>query len=294
MNPIISGIQWLADPNRSLEGYGQLKVLACALGISPQECLAIPNDRRLCYRPFTIKKKSGGERRILAPSERLKKLQRALLDSVLLAVEPHWSAMAFRKGYCVANHAQLHAHQQILLTADLRDFFSSTDASRVRKLFQTYEWTGVALKVLMRLTTFQGALPQGAPTSPKLSNLVNYELDSRLYELASMHGGLYSRYSDDLAFSWAIDEVPPRFAASATGILESYGYEIQTDKGWRLQRCADGAELPGIVIDAAGLRPADQILKRMRAIKRRWFKTETQRRQLDGYRGYAKMLRLKR
>ena len=266
-------------------------MLANALRISLEECLAIPRDPRLRYRPFTIKKKTGGRRKILAPTTPLKNMQRLLLDEFLSHLDLHPAAMAFRKGYSVASHAQVHANQQIILTVDLRDFFSSTSTARVRKLFHSLSWRGESLRILTRLTTFEDGLPQGAPTSPAISNLVNYTLDAKLQELAAMSGGLYSRYCDDLAFSWNADSVAESFVSSVTGVLDSYGYEIQSEKGWRLQRCADGANLPGVVIQGNRLRPTDHFQKKLNSLKRRWFKSDTESRRLAGYLGYARMLR---
>lgn len=295
MNPVISAIQWLVDPDRSAGAdRDQLLWLAETLGISLSECLAIPKDPGLRYRAFTIKKKSGGRRKILAPSGRLKKLQRALLDNVLGQLPTHWAAMAFRKGMSVVDHAQMHAHQQVIVTVDLRDFFGCTTSKRVASFFADQGYSGQTLKILTRLTTFEGSLPQGAPTSPALSNVVNYQLDARLHELAILGGGIYSRYCDDLAFSWSDEHIPVSFSASVMGILDSFGYQVQEEKGWRVQRIADGVSMPGIVIKGNRLRPADDIQQRIRAMKRRWYLSPAELRRAQGYLGYVRMLRRRR
>lgn len=80
----------------------------------------------------------------------------------------------------------------IVLKMDLRDFFSRTTLDRVRAYFVKIGWGGDAADLLVRLTTYQQGLPQGAPTSPRLSNLVNYGLDSRLFALGLTLGAMYT------------------------------------------------------------------------------------------------------
>lgn len=89
---------------------------------------------------------------------------------------------------------------------DLVDFFLSTRAGRVRKWFRRLGYDREASRLLARLTTHEGGLPTGAPTSPRLSTLVNRKLDVRLARVAEYHGAVYTRYADDLTFSFAIDD----------------------------------------------------------------------------------------
>ncbi len=269
-----------------------LTKLAALLDLPIEEVMSVTTNPRLSYRPFTIRKRGGGKRRISAPSSALKKLQRRLLHRYLVEQPIHEAAMAFRAGYSIATHARRHLGQAIVLTVDLADFFPATAAHRVRGWFREMGWGGDALQILMRLCVYHGGLPQGAPTSPALSNLVNQPLDEGLSELAGRHGARYSRYSDDLAFSWPTDSEPSAFRQQVGDKLGRFGYHIQPSKGWRLQRANQRPEITGLVLDGRRLRLSHRILRRIRQLQSRWFSRDAaQRQQLEGYRGLRKMLR---
>ena len=117
-----------------------------------------------------------------------------------------WIAIAV--GFLIAT-IKLHGavrKDALIATVDLRDFFESTRAARVRRCFVEHGWRDESLQALMRLCVFRDGLPQGAPTSPRLSNLVNYRLDRRIAAMAKKLGALYTRYADDITLSFRKDE----------------------------------------------------------------------------------------
>lgn len=279
----------------SFDTDAQISQLAELLELSTEEALHVPCDPRLSYQPFTVRKRGGGRRSIVAPSGRLKLLQRRLLRQYLALQPVHDAATAFRPGRSVATHAERHLGQAIVLTVDLADFFPSTAARRLRQWFREAGWNDPALRILMRLCVYRGGLPQGAPTSPALSNLVNVELDARLSELASLHGARYSRYCDDLAFSCGTVDEPPAFRRQVEDILGRAAYRIQPAKGWRLQHAEHRPQITGIVLDGSRLRWSQRILGRFRRLKSSWFTCDaTVSQQIQGYIGLRKMLRRKR
>lgn len=154
------------------------------------------------YREFTIPKRSGGRRRILAPKPELKTLQRRILRRLLGRLKVHSAAMGFQRGRSIVTNARAHQGQAVVLRFDVQDFFPSTAANRVRQYFRRIGWNRPATELLMRLCTRENGLPQGAPTSPRLSNLVNYRLDARLSGMATALGGVYTRYADDITISF--------------------------------------------------------------------------------------------
>jgi hypothetical protein len=225
--------------------------------------------RRYHYRPLTRPKPDGRERRILAPSPALAGLQRRFLDAYLVDQEVHPSATAFRRGGSTLAHALPHARNRLIATVDLRDFFESTRGGRVARWFSEQHWGRETTRILMRLCVFRDGLPQGAPTSPCLSNLVNRRLDERLVVLARRSGGVYTRYSDDLAFSWPDERLPGGFTASVEDVLGGAGYEIQPLKGWRVGATRDGFDLVGLTLAGDGRLRAPRSL-RWRARRLRW------------------------
>src|SRR5262245_23667232 len=111
---------------------------------------------------------------------------------------------------------------------DLKNFFESTHTTRVEAYFQSIGWDARASRELIRICTYGNGLPQGAPTSPRLSNLVNYHLDKRLEGLAQKHYATYTRYADDLTFSFSVDD-PSRVRVvirATKAILATVGYKL--------------------------------------------------------------------
>jgi retron-type reverse transcriptase len=157
------------------------------------------------YREFTIPKRSGGKRRIHAPTPELKTLQRRILRRLLARLKTHPAATGFERGESFVTNARRHVGRAVVLRFDVQDFFPSTSARRVEKYFRAIGWNREAARLLSGLCTWEGALPQGAPTSPRLSNLLNYRLDARLSGLAARSEAIYTRYADDLTFSFRED-----------------------------------------------------------------------------------------
>jgi hypothetical protein len=269
--------------------------LSAILGIAPQELSTVRLGRQYHYNPFSIPKRDGRERVILAPTPALKALQRRLLRRYLARLPLHHAATAFRSGGSVVANARRHAGQAVVATVDIADFFPSTSANRVRRFFLAHGWRGEALSALMRLCVYRGGLPQGAPTSPCLSNLVNVELDEALEALARRSGGTYTRYGDDLTFSWPTEHAAKasQVEASVRKHLLQAGYRVQPRKGWQVWRVAAEPEVNGVVLARdGGLRAPARIhrqVRRLRRLRRRWrWRTdEVTRARLLGYEGYV-------
>ena len=167
------------------------------------------------YAAFAVPKRSGGYRVIYAPKTRLKAVQQWIRREILDRVPTTPVAHGFVRGRSILTNAQPHGHAAIVLKLDLQDFFPSITFRRVRGVFQQLGYgrdvaTDLALLCTVppspRVQQFLGnirhrMLPQGAPTSPALSNLVCRRLDGRLAGLARKFGCAYSRYADDLTFS---------------------------------------------------------------------------------------------
>jgi RNA-directed DNA polymerase len=248
--------------------------------------------RHYHYRPTVLVKPDGRERRILAPSVELKALQKTLLKNYLRKLPVHPAATAFRYRASIVSNARKHLNQALVLTVDLTDFFESTSADRVRAFFVEEGWHGESLDTLMRLCVYRNGLPQGAPTSPCLSNLVNFEMDQTLADLAQLSGARYTRYGDDLTFSWRTANVPGDFIACATDIFERYGYEVQLRKGWKVQRAESHPKITGVVL-GRGSRLQAAANARWQVLKLRWqwwWRRDKQTEaRLRGYEGFLKM-----
>jgi len=204
--------------------------LAAFLGIDVRTMDALADARRLSrfaphermrhYRYRIVPKPNGGERVIEIPKRRLKGVQRDILARVLADVPPHGCAIGFRRGRSVVDFARPHARRDVVVRVDLSSFFQNVSARRVDAIFRAIGYPEAVARTLTGLTTHAVPrdvsaalgfddrmrlavphLPQGAPTSPMLANLVAYGLDVRLDALARKLGATYTRYADDLVFS---------------------------------------------------------------------------------------------
>jgi hypothetical protein len=280
----------------SLASYPQLVRLAEILQMPVVEAANFKLDRRYHYRPFSIPKRNGGQRQILAPSPALKELQRKLLRNYLQKLAPPAfviaPATAFVHGASTLRNAQQHAGQKWIATVDIADFFGSISADRVRAYFLRKGWRGPALRVLMRLCVYRGSLPQGAPTSPALSNLVNEDLDWALMHLADKASARYTRYGDDLTFSWSAAVVPSNFERTVTSVLNFHGYTVQPNKAWCLYPRLAEPQVTGLVLGRDGRVRVPSKIRRCA----RWLRLcalfkrsdDNLRAQIEGYASYIR------
>ncbi len=188
--------------------------------------LANRNER--FYSEFVVAKKSGGSRKIVAPDDELKDLQKKIAVLILNKVDLHEACTGYRAGKSIVDNAQPHVGQHFVLNMDLKDFFPSISANRVAGLFQSLGWTRPVATLLARLTTYKGALPQGAPTSPAIANLLCRRLDTRLNNFSRVRGWQYTRYCDDLTISGAGS--PDSDMLTIYSIIESEGFSVNLDK----------------------------------------------------------------
>lgn len=192
--------------------------------------LVARNTGQPAYRTFRISKRSGGSRVISVPGPQLKEVQTWLTQHVLSKVKPHIASHAFSPGSSIADCARQHAGARWLVKIDIADFFGSVTEIQVFHVFQRLGYSDLVSFELARLCTtvpfssakhsmkswqarfprrrihfysetLMGRLPQGAPTSPMLANLVMHDADEELQNLADSNGLVYTRYSDDITFS---------------------------------------------------------------------------------------------
>jgi RNA-directed DNA polymerase len=221
--------------------------LARRLGLNEAELRTLSP----AYRPFQIPKRSGGRRTIYEPEEALKRVQRLILRRLLKKLRSHAAAHGFERGRSIVTAALPHARRAVVLRMDVQDFFASTKAARIESYFRNIGWGAEAAALLARLCTHAGGLPQGAPTSPRLSNLVNFRLDARLNALARRSGAVYTRYADDMTFSFDADtrESITSVIRTTKKVLGEEGYRLHTDKKLRVLRRHTRQMVAGLVVN---------------------------------------------
>ena len=171
-----------------------------------------PDETR--YHEFEIPKRTGGMRQISAPRGLVRDCQDRLLPVLQAIYEGHPSAHGFIAGRSVVSNASTHTGRHWVLNVDLADFFPSINFGRVRGLFMAppFSMGPKAAAVMAQICTHRNGLPQGAPTSPVLSNFIAAALDRRLTRLARDQKCDYSRYADDITFSTDQAQFPPALA----------------------------------------------------------------------------------
>ncbi|ONF95863.1 reverse transcriptase family protein [Sphingomonas jeddahensis] len=162
------------------------------------------------YRLFEVRKRSGGIRLISAPRTFLKVVQWWVLDTILENSSDLPFVYGFSRGRSFIDNAKAHQGCNHLLNVDVKDFFPSLSHSKVRDVFCALGYSYKVSNFMADLCTLDGALPQGAPTSPKISNMILAECDIHLRNLAQSHGATYTRYADDLTFS-SYSRIPDSF-----------------------------------------------------------------------------------
>lgn len=244
------------------------------------------------YHSWKVPKRHGGERTITAPMPKLKALQRWALHEYFEKLPVHAAAHGFLPGRSVVTNARVHLGADVLVKLDVQDFFPTVTWRRVKGLLRkagVAEPVATLLALLCteaprQLVDFRGqtlhvatgprCLPQGAPTSPAITNALCLRLDRRLAALAASLGCRYTRYADDLTFSFVKTAARPRLAVGALvetvrRALQSEGFRLNAGKTQVLRRGA-AQRVTGLTINPAGegvapVRVSREVLRQLRA-----------------------------
>ncbi len=225
-------------------------------------------------------------RLIESPKPHLRGLQHRILHQILDHVPPHPAAHGFRQGRSTKTFVEPHVNRDVVCRIDLRNFFAQIRRPRVTALFRTLGYPESVAQALAALSTnavpddvFESALsamsleaiseirrtfstphlPQGAPTSPGLANLIAYRLDCRLAGLARAAGGNYTRYADDLVFSGShnLARSWPRLKTLLLAIVLDEGFSIRERKT-KVMLHAGRQQVAGLVINEAVHLPREE------------------------------------
>ena len=182
--------------------YREAASLARDLGVDLQTLYALSNSLPAHYRSVEIPKAGGGFRRLTVPDEALKRVQRAILNNLLVYMPLSPYATAYRCGGGAVRNAARHVGQSQVLRLDIRHFFDSVRYSAVKDAVFPPEIFSEPLRVLLTmLCYYRDALPQGAPTSPAIVNILLRDFDLRVGGWCRKRDIVYTRYCDDLTFS---------------------------------------------------------------------------------------------
>ncbi|SUN09021.1 RNA-directed DNA polymerase from retron ec67 [Streptococcus agalactiae] len=258
------------------------------------------------YYSFTIPKKSGGVREINAPKDELKFVQRKLAEILwddyveMLKVNSKNKdfkipsiSHGFEKEKSIITNAKQHRNKRFVLNLDLDNFFDSFNFGRVRGFFikdKDFGTTPEIATVIAQITCYQGKLPQGAPSSPIITNLIARILDYRIVKIAKKYRFTYTRYADDLTFSTNRELYSNKlksrkelenFLEEIKIKVEASGFSIN-EKKTRLSDQSQRQEVTGIVVNKK-LNVKREYFKNTKAMAFKLYKDE--KFEIDGKEG---------
>ncbi len=235
-----------------------LNDLASLLGVKSSSlrhyCHAKP------YRTFLLAKKAGGYRAISAPTGALKTIQRRLAAILLEVYGTRAPVHGFALDRSIKTNAASHVGRQYVFNLDLENFFPSIHYGRVQGMFTSkpYSLPQPVAKAIAQIVCHSGSLPQGAPTSPIISNMICGGMDAKLKLLARQHQCRYTRYADDLTFSFNGDNFPADISTPAgTGWLpgpeleatiKAEGFSINSSKN-KMRRAGSRQVVTGLIVN---------------------------------------------
>ncbi|MCU0671888.1 MAG: reverse transcriptase family protein [Myxococcota bacterium] len=263
--------------NERLEAFG-LPVIVTPEQLAAHLGVTVPRLRWLAfhqeaaqtthYVQFEVPKRTGGTRVLAAPKADIAAAQTTILETILAKLPLDEAAHGFVTGRSTVTNARPHQGRDLVINLDLSDFFPSVTFPRVRGVFRSFGYSPAIATILALLCTesprrpltYDGrsyevavgprALPQGACTSPALSNLVARKLDRRLRGLATKHGLTYTRYADDLTFSATAEKRSElgMMLARMRHVIEDEGFALNPKKV-RVQRKGGRQTVTGIVVN---------------------------------------------
>ena len=235
--------------------YRELSSLERDLGISAKTLYAVSNNISKHYRKTKLPKKSGGYRNLSVPDEILKAIQKQIADVLLIHMPVSRYAKAYRFGSSTLRNAKHHVGKQVVLKLDIFHFFDSIRYSTVKDKAFPAEIYAEPLRILLTMLCYhKDALPQGAPSSPAITNIILYELDEQIGQWCRERGIAYTRYCDDMTFSG--DFEPAEVIQFVRLELKKMGFLLNEQKT-RIQRPGQQQTVTGIVVNEKLSIPAD-------------------------------------
>lgn len=269
LNDAVSNLDELQK--KALPVFENETQLANAIGISLKELSFLSYSRKVStvshYQKFLLPKKSGGKRLISAPMPRLKKLQHWVLQNILYKIQVHGQANGFVPGKSIVTNATPHVGKGTVVNTDVKDFFPSISLKRVKGLFAKLGYSNKVATILALICTESATdevmldgkkyfvqkgdrvLPQGAPTSPAITNILCFRLDKRISGVAKKFNCDYTRYADDITLSGTLhNNDATKVVWHIKKILSEEGFTIHPEK-IRVMQKSQRQEVTGIVVN---------------------------------------------
>ena len=228
-----------------------IKHLAILLDVELKILRTMINHPQSFYYEYSIPKRSGGCRHIASPYPVMLRVQRWINKNILLKISVHEAAKGFIKGFSIVDNAEPHVGNSVVFKTDIKDFFPSVTINRVRMIFKRLGYRKKVAFALASLCCLNGVLPQGAATSPIISNIILKRLDARISGMAKKFGLIYTRYADDLTLSGT--SFPVRIADYIADVIHSEGFIVNEGKS-RVLRASAQQIITGVSISSGSIK----------------------------------------
>ncbi|MBD9661781.1 reverse transcriptase domain-containing protein [Pantoea sp. PNT03] len=256
--------------NPLFEENGVLTIASC-LGLTPRLISSMIKNQEKYYREFDLSKKSGGIRKISAPRKFMKVTQYWLNDYLLNRLKVHSACFSYRKGVSIHDNALQHVDKKFVANIDIENYFGSINKTMIKSCLLRNNFSEHLVNTIAGLTTLYGTLPQGAPTSPNISNAILYEFDQTMANQAMVRKCVYTRYSDDITISGDSKSAVKELINLARLKISSLGFNLNDHK-FRLLSYNNRQLVTGVLINGA-LRPPRKYRRKVRAIFDKALKT---------------------
>ncbi len=238
--------------------------LAMCIGISPRLISSFVHKTENHYRRFSIPKKTGGEREIASPRFFLKTVQYWIKDYFLWNLKIHPACHAYLPKRSIKTNAVFHKQQNFVANIDIEDYFGSIKNHQVFELLKANGIGSILSHVVANLLTLDETLPQGAPTSPTISNAFLYEFDKAFTTYCSDNNLIYTRYADDITISGESRKPIEESIKYVRKALQNYGLSLK-DKKTRIASKYASQRVTGLVVNEHVLPPREY-RRKVRAI----------------------------
>jgi retron-type reverse transcriptase len=239
--------------------------VALCLGVSTKLISQIAHNSERHYRHFKLPKKGGGERLIESPRVFLRVVQWFLADFIFNDLRTHPSIHSFSRGRSIVTNAQLHVGRSFVANIDIKEFFGNITSELLSECLRRHGFERVAADLLTRLCTNANHLPQGAPTSPMLSNSILYRFDAQMERFCDGHSLRYSRYADDITISGEDRaQIIRAIGIAASALKNLYNLQLREDKT-RIASRNGQQRVTGVVVNHYAV-PSRIFRRRVRAL----------------------------
>jgi len=226
------------------------------------------------YRTFTIGKKGGGEREISSPRFFLKTIQYWIKSYFLIYLKVHNACHAYEKGRSIISNAEHHVDKAFVANIDIEDFFGNITKDGIYKLLVDSNFGQNLASAIARLITLDGSVPQGAPTSPIISNAYLFDMDEILYQRSKEKELSYTRYADDITISGNSRESIIDIIHLCSDLLTRYGLRLNSKKT-RIASRGGSQRVTGVVVNQK-IQPPRKYQRTVRAIFHKAFNNPDQ------------------